>query len=247
MTEKTSYAPGEFCWWELATNDQSAATKFYCGLFGWSANAMPAGPDQPPYVMLSKGGKDAAALYENKKLHPRWNSYVSVASADDSAAKAQSLGGKIVNAPFDVMDVGRMANLQDPEGVTFAVWQPGRHIGARIINEPGAVCWTELDTRDIEKARKFYASLFDWKLKISPEYTEFGFGGMMQMNEHMRGVPPQWVPYFAVENCDTTAKQAESAGARIYAGPMDIPKVGRFAMLGDPQGATFAIFTLSGA
>src|SRR5437867_2971647 len=121
MTEKKSYSPGEFCWTELATSDWKAANKFYASLFGWTADERSMGPDQPPYVMLQKNGKNVCALYENKKAQPAWLSYVSVASADDAAKKAKSLGAKLLQEPFDVMDVGRMANVQDPQGAKFAL------------------------------------------------------------------------------------------------------------------------------
>ena len=113
MTEKKSYEPGEFCWTELATSDWKAAKQFYGSLFGWTANEIPMG-DQPPYVMLQSGGKNVGALYENKKAQTAWLAYVAVVKADDAAKKAKSLGAKVLSEPFDVMDVGRMANISPP-------------------------------------------------------------------------------------------------------------------------------------
>ncbi len=250
MAEMTSYPPGDFCWVELSTSDGNAAKQFYTSLFGWTASEMPMGPDQPPYVMLQKNGKDVGALYENKKVSPNWLSYVSVASADESAKKAKSLGGKLVADPFDVFDAGRMTTVQDPQGAMFAIWQPKQHFGAKLINEPNSMCWNELSTTDIDAARKFYSSLFNWKLKVSPDYTEahvgdVAVGGLMQMSAQMKGVPPHWMPYFAVTDCDGATKKAKSLGAKSYVEPMDIPKVGRFSVLADPQGATFAVIKLT--
>ena len=147
----------------------------------------------------------------------------------------------MIAGPFDVMDAGRMAFIADPQGAVFAVWQPKRRIGARIINEPNAMCWNELMTSDVKGARKFYSGLFGWKLKVSPEYTEVqagdrGVGGMMQMH----GVPPNWMPYFAVADADATTKKVKSAGGKIHKPPTDIPNVGRFSVVADPQGASFA-------
>lgn len=248
MTEKKSYPPGEFCWTELATGDWKAAKKFYTSLFDWTADERSMGPDQPPYVMLQKSGKNICALYENRKAQPAWLSYVSVASADDSAKKAKSLGAKLLQEPFDVMDVGRMASVQDPQGAKFAVWQPKKHKGADIINELGAMCWNELYAPDVEASRKFYSALFNWKFKISPEYTEVhagdaGTAGMIQIDEKMKamGIKPHWMPYFAVADADGTVKKASSLGVKDYFGPHDIPQVGRFAVLVDPFGARFAI------
>src|SRR5437660_7420186 len=163
--EKTSFPQGDFCWIELSTSDGNSAKKFYTGLFGWSTNEISMG-DQPPYVMVQKNGKDVAGLLENKNAPPHWMSYVAVSSADDAAKKAKSLGAKVVAGPFDVMDVGRMAVIQDPQGAMFSLWEEKRPNRVMIVNEAGAMCWNELYTPDIEGSRKFYVGLFDWKLKI---------------------------------------------------------------------------------
>jgi predicted enzyme related to lactoylglutathione lyase len=96
---------------------RAAAKKFYTSLFGWSINEFPMG-DGATYTMLERNGKQAGALYqlgpEQKGVPSHWNSYVCVASADESAAKAKKLGGTVVMEPFDVMDQGRLANVQDP-------------------------------------------------------------------------------------------------------------------------------------
>ncbi len=249
MTEKTSFPPGDFCWVELATSDWKAAKKFYTSLFGWTTSEMPMGPDQPPYVMLEKNGKSVCGLYENKKARPAWLSYVSVKSADDSAKKAKSLGAKLLSDPLDVFDVGRMANIEDPQGAKFAVWQPKKHKGAMVINEPNTMCWNELWTSDVEAARKFYSGLFNWKFKNSPGYTEahvgnVAVGGMMQADPKMK-MPSHWSPYFAVDDADAATKKAKSLGAKVGKEPEDIPEVGRFSVLEDPQGARFNLIKLT--
>jgi predicted enzyme related to lactoylglutathione lyase len=245
--EVTKYEPGSFCWWELATNDVQAAKQFYGDLFGWGADEMPMG-DGTSYIMLKKGSGTVGAMYENKKVPSSWLPYISVDSADETAAKAKSLGATLKSEPFDVFDVGRMANIIDPEGATFAVWQPRKHIGADIAGEPGTVCWNELMAHNGDAERTFYTSLFEWTAKISPEYTEFhggekGRGGFLEMSDpRFEGVPPSWLTYFLVEDVDASVAKAKSLGAELHHGPMDIPNVGRFAVLGDPQHATFALF-----
>ena len=250
MTEKKSYTPGEFCWVELTTSDWKKASDFYTKLFGWTANAMPFAPDQPPYVMMQINGKNVCAMFENKQAHSAWLSYVAVSSADESAKKAKSLGGKLAAAePYDVMDVGRMTTVEDPAGAKFAIWQAKRHKGADIAGEPNTVSWNELTTNDVAGAKKFYTGLFGWKLKESPEYTEVHVGatpvgGIFEMPKEMQGTPPYWMPYFAVSDCDASTKKAKSLGAKAWVEPKDIPNTGRFAVLADPFGAPFAIIKL---
>jgi hypothetical protein len=257
MSEFTSLPPGSFCWPELATTDQKSGVAFYRTLFGWDVDDQPMGPGET-YSMFKMRGKEVAAGYTmrpEERQHgapPHWNTYISVENADAAAQRAQALGGKVLAPPFDVMDAGRMAILQDPTGATFQVWQPKRHLGTRIQGEPGALCWTELATRDTRAAETFYTQLFGWRVKRGPdggmEYTEFSVGetpsgGMMAMPSQVPSqVPAHWTPYFQVTDCDASAAKATSAGGKTIVPPTDIPKVGRFAMIQDPQGATFAIF-----
>jgi predicted enzyme related to lactoylglutathione lyase len=256
-----SLPPGTFCWPELATTDQKAGVAFYRGLFGWELNDMPMGPGES-YSMFRMRGRDVAAACalrpeeRQQGVPPHWNAYVAVISADDAAKRAQELGGKVLAPPFDVMDAGRMAVLQDPTGAVFNVWQPNKHTGARILREPGALGWTELATRDTTAAKKFYTSLFSWKEKTSTDagmaYTEFSLGntpqaGMMEMTAQMAGVPPHWMPYFQVADCDASANKAKELGGSFLVPPTDIPNVGRFAVVRDPQGAVFAMIKIAGA
>lgn len=257
MPEFSSHKPGTFSWTELSTTDQKGAVVFYRALFGWDVEDQPIGPTET-YSMFKKGGKYVGAAYtqraEEKGVPPHWGSYITVANADEAAKKAQSLGAKVFAPPFDVMEAGRMAVLQDPTGAVFHVWQANKHIGAQLLGEPGALCWTELATRDLKAAEQFYTSLFGWTLKhgtggadSTMEYTEISNngaqqGGIMPITPQMGNMPPAWTPYFMVNDVDATASKAKELGGRVYMGPSDLPKVGRFAVVGDPQGAAFAIF-----
>ena len=258
MAEMKEHPPGTFCWVDLATTDAEVGKKFYTDLFGWQSADMPAG--EGVYTMFSKDGKSVCALYsmndEMRKqgVPPHWQSYVSVESADESAKKAKDLGGTLTMPPFDVMDVGRMAVVRDPTGAMFALWQPKLHIGAQLVNEPGTLCWNELDTKDVEAAAKFYAGLFGWTTKTIPgamaqEYTEFyqgdkPAGGMIQIQDDWGPVPPHWAAYFAVEDCEASFEKAKGLGAKVFVPPTDIKDVGQFAVLEDPQGAHFAVIQL---
>ena len=252
MAKMTAYKPGQFSWVELSTSDVRSARSFYNALFGWDVKEIPMG-DQGTYYMFQKEGDEVAAMYpateQEKGIPPHWNSYVSVANVDAAAEKAKTLGGKVVAGPFDVFDAGRMAVISDPQGAIFQLWQAGKSIGAGRIYEPNTLGWNELYTPDIEGSRKFYSSLFDWKLKVSPEYTEVhvgdqGVGGMFAITKEMAGMPPNWTPYFVVNNADATVAKAKSMGGKVHKEATDIPNVGRFAMLADAQGAGFAIIAM---
>src|SRR5687768_9227124 len=208
MPEVTRHEPGSFCWAELATSDPGGATTIYSGLFGWEPEDTPAGPDMV-YTMLRLRGREVGALYKLDKAEaaqgvpPHWNIYIAVESADATAARAKELGGKLIMEPFDVMEHGRMAIIQDPTGAVLCAWQANKHPGATLVGEPGSTCWCELYTGDTKKAGSFYSQLFGWTPKETPGYTEFhqgktAVGGMMAIAPEWGPMPPHWIPYFRV-------------------------------------------------
>jgi predicted enzyme related to lactoylglutathione lyase len=143
-----------------------------------------------------------------------------------------------------------MAILADPTGAHFSIWQSKQHKGAQIMGETGTPAWFELTTRGVEKAEKFYSDLFGWKIKKGGDYREITgsgqpMGGMMELTPQHGPVPPHWTVYFPVKDCDGDAKRASQLGGKVLVPPMDIPEVGRFSILADPAGATFAIIKLS--
>jgi len=259
MQETPEYAPGTFCWIELGTTEAESAKKCYSGLFGWGFTDSPMGPSMV-YTILKLDGKDVGGLYDmpsemtSEGVPPHWMSYVSVKSADEAAAKAKSLGAKLMKEPFDVADVGRMSVIQDPTGAVFAIWQAGTSSGSGIYNVPNSLCWNELATPDTDKAGEFYTGLFGWskndKDMGSMTYTLFvngerRAGGMYKPTPEMGDIPPNWLAYFAVDDADAKVSKAKELGATIIVPPMDIPEVGRFAVIQDPQGATFGIIKLN--
>jgi predicted enzyme related to lactoylglutathione lyase len=167
MGERTSYEPGTFCWVDLATTDQDAAKAFYAELFGWEYDDRPVG-DGAVYSLATVGGRQVAAIstmperMRQAGAPPSWMSYVSVADADATAARARELGAELVVEPFDVLDAGRMAVVRDPQGAVFALWQPREQRGAQLVNVAGAFTWNDVVTTDPEAARRFYADLFGW-------------------------------------------------------------------------------------
>jgi predicted enzyme related to lactoylglutathione lyase len=258
MTEMKVYKPGTFCWTDLSTTDPEAAKKFYQNLFGWHTVDTPAGPDMV-YTMAELEGKPVAALFQqgaeeqSQGIPPHWVSYVSVANAAETATKAQSLRGTVLVGPFDVMDAGKMAVIQDPTGAVLSAWEPRAHSGAGLVNQHGTLIWNELATRDADTAAQFYMKLFDWDSQTQDmptgPYTSFLNGdrmaaGMLKMTEEWGDMPPHWMVYFGADDCDAVAAKAKELGGEVLVPPRDIPSVGRFAVLQDPQGAAFSIISL---
>ena len=253
MGERTSYTPGTFSWTDLTTTDQDGAKAFYTALFGWEAIDNPVG-DGVYYTMMRVDGKDVAAVSPQPQqqrdagVPPVWNSYITVESADESLARAKELGATIHADAFDVMDVGRMGVVQDPQGVYFLLWEPKAHIGASLVNAPGALCWNELGTPDMEASSRFYSELFGWTLepmegmpmpysviKTAAGNTNGGIRGLMPDE------PPNWLVYIGTADIDQSAAKVEELGGTKLAGPFPAGP-GQIAIVRDPQGGTFALY-----
>ena len=186
MPERDGYIPGVPCWVDTGQPDPEAALRFYGGLFGWELkDTMPEGSDGEYFIARLRGGDVAAvgSIPEGAPPMAVWNTYVWVGSADEAVSKARDAGGGVVTEPFDVMDSGRMAVLTDPEGATFCVWQAKDPKGARIVNEHGSLNFNGLATRDPDRAKAFYGTVFGWKtldLPGGPMWTLPGYGDHLE-------------------------------------------------------------------
>ena len=256
MADDTKDTPGTFCWLELGTTDTAAARAFYDEIFPWTYNDHPM-PDGGVYTMVNAGENGVAGIYAMPKemlaanIPPNWMSYVAVEDADAAAGKVTELGGAVMKEPFDVMDMGRMAVCMDPTGAAFSLWQARKHRGAAPPDfSPGTRCWNELASRDTAVSGEFFSKLFGWEAveqQMGPmQYTMFklgdqSVGGMMAVAEEMGEMPSCWVVYIIVDDCDARVEKAGAAGGRALMPPMDLPEIGRFTWLQDPQGAVLGI------
>ena len=249
MGERSAYAPGTFCWADVAGTDLEAQQRFYEQLLGWRAEVTPGG-----YWMLTLDGRSVAGMFEppHEMPVPSWFSYVSVEDADATAARARDLGATVQIRPRDLgppgVQVGRMAMIIDPQGAAVALWQPGLHIGAQLVNDTGAMCWNVLSTSDVDAAASFYGELFGWTLEpleALGEYWEIRTGagglngGMTALPED--GLPPHWQVIFTVPDAQDAVRRAAALGGGEIAPPATTA-IGDFAVVHDPAGASFAVF-----
>ena len=248
MTDISEHLPGRASWIDLGTPDLPGAAAFYSALFGW--NVIDLGPDAGDYRMCDLGGRPVAGMGPQQNPGPPyWTTYFCVDSADDAAARITAAGGTVMVPPMDVMEFGRMVVAMDPTGAVFSLWQPLAHKGIGVHTVLGTRCWSELATRDVAGASAFYAAVFGWEAEnvVEMHYTLFKMGdeqvgGMMAMDDNFPPeAPPHWAVYFYTEDIDGTVSTAAGLGANTIMPPTPIPGVGRFAVLGDPQGAAFAL------
>ena len=271
MPERSEYIPGVPCWVDSNQPDPAAALPFYSGLFGWEfENVMPPESGGEYHMARIRGGDVAAigAVPEGMPPTAIWSTYVAVTSADDAAEKVIAAGGKVFQGPFDVGDAGRMAVVADPEGAVFCVWEAKDNIGAKVVNENGALNFNGLATRDAAAAEAFYDAVFGWKLLDIPAGKFWmlpGYGDHLEesapgLHEQMAqmgapdgfidvvaavnpiagsgGPPAHWTVTFGADDIAATAQKVTDLGGTVLVAPHDEPWT-KTATFQDPQGAVF--------
>jgi len=244
---------GQFVWYELTTPDVDAAKKFYSRVTGWGTQRF-----DDDYTMWTTGGRPIGGLMHlrddmrEQGVPPNWLPYVESDDVDATAAKAASLGGRVVYGPEDITGGGRFVVLQDPQGAVFGALKPGTPGGAwdgtPVV---GRFSWHELMTTDYVAAFQFYRDLFGWEktdemdMGGGQNYFMYGkgdkaYGGMFNRFGDMAAMNPFWLVYIHVQDVGTAVTAATKGGGVVQRPQMDIPG-GSIAILGDPQGAGFAL------
>lgn len=263
MSKITSYAPGTPCWVDIQCADLGASQAFYADLLGWEYERMTVEGIGSYPVGTVEGDRVAGLMPADEDGGPQmWSTHISVADAEETAAKVTAAGGKVLAGPFEVPGLGRAAVIADPEGAVFEIWEAAGFAGAERVNGPGAFTWCELGTRDVEGAKAFYGEVFGW---VADEhelqradggpgpaiYVEWlldgkDVGGMMDIAGVLPAeVPAHWLVYFGVADTDAAVAKVKAAGGDVRFGPVDIP-AGRFAVVTEPNAdpGVFAVIRL---
>lgn len=248
MSERDSYPPGVPCWVDNLVEDVDDALRFYGELFGWEFD----GPGPGNYYVAKVRGRDVAGIASAPPgVSAGWNTYVSVANADETAAAAD----RVVVEPLDVLPAGRVAALQDPTGAIIGVWEPAERQGCQLVNEPSAYAMSALHTPDPDAAAHFYRDTFGWEIdEFAPGVSLFrlpGYVGGEPQQPVPRDVvavmarddgPARWSVDFWVSDADALAARVVEVRGNVVVAPFDsVPK--RQAVLADPAGAVFSVST----
>lgn len=252
MPRRTSYAEGTPNWVELETGDVAAAKAFYGPLFGWTFEDSPT-PGGLTYSLAHKSGGVVAAIVPSApdaSSAPVWNTYLAVDDIDAAVKRAKKAGGTILLPATDVPHAGRVAFVADPTGASVGLWQAGSHIGATVVNEPGALIWNELIASDLALAERFYRAV----VGLVAESSDMGHGPYTTLKcrgeavagatrPAVEGQRSHWHVYFSVADAAEAASAAAALGGDVLAGPLDTP-IGPMAAIRDPLGAVFSVFQL---
>ncbi len=244
---------GQFVWYELTTPDVDAARRFYPPITGWGTQQF-----DKDYTMWTTGGAPFAGIFKlgpeqrQQGIPPNWMPYIEADSVDETARKVTSLGGTVVVPPADIPGTGRFAVVRDTQGATFGVYKSNTASRAWDGTPTlGRFSWHELMTTDYKKAFDFYRQLFGWEktgemdMGDGSPYFMYGmkgtmYGGMFTRPPEMASMSPFWMVYVNVKDVKKAVDIATKAGAYVKQPPMEVPG-GMIAILGDPQGAAFAV------
>lgn len=255
-SENTPNLPG---WIDLGSPDPGASAAFYGRVFGWTAEQMmPESAEGPGYWVLRKDGKAAAGLggQMDPAGKPDWMTYVRVTDAAATVAAAEKAGAKVRVPVMEVPEAGTFAQLTDPSGAEFALWQSGQVTGFETCCVEDTMLWAELWTRDPDAAKSFYPALFGWQVEqYMPSAPEAGgydmwteqpgdpnsaFGGIMTITDQVPIQDEKWIPYLMVTDADATVARVTGSGGTVLIPAADAPP-GRLAALADQFGARFNI------
>jgi len=122
---------------------------------------------------------------------------------------------------------------------------------SNAMKQHGAVSWNELLTTDIKGAKDFYSAMFNWQMEDFNNEMPYTLAkidgqevaGMMVTPPAAKEMPSMWGAYMTVDDVEASAKQCEALGGKILMQARDIPDVGRFCVISDPQGAMLTIIT----
>jgi uncharacterized protein len=249
--EISSYDQGEHVWLEVTAPDPAAGVTFYTEVFGW--DSQPIGAEPGHYTLFSKHGKPVAALRGAAGPGPAdWLTYFAADDLDAVAKRVEEAGGTLVAPPKDIASAGRMAVFTDTTGATFAAWQPGDHFGAALRIEPGTYIASELGSSDLAKSKAFYSEVFGVGWGDNPDYSEaiagggFVYGAMPAEQYATFGRPQAadyWLVYFAASDVEAVVRKAVKLGATALLDTQTNHLDQQYAILKDPQGATFGLNT----
>ncbi len=249
MSEQ-SYTPGRVVWRELMTTDVKRAQAFYSEQFGWKFEAFNMGPGMD-YDMVKLGDKTFGGLWQIQPGTPgpsTWMSYVSVADVDTTARLAVENGGKVVHGPGDIPNVGRFVVLADFAGAMICAFKSSMGDPTPAMPGAGEFCWETLSTTDLARAEAFYGKVFGWKT------IKGGDGGIpvFSVDETPRGMvadlqkaqnfPPNWMTYVVVDKIEPATERASKLGGKVLVPLIEIPQVGRIALIADPTGAPLGLY-----
>ncbi|MEU4890862.1 VOC family protein [Streptomyces sp. NPDC044780] len=258
-----AFAEGVPCWADVLLSDLAAGRRFYGELFGWTFQEIVT--DYGSFTRALLDGKDVAGLVPKPdgRMPTVWNLYFAAEDAAATAVRIREAGGRVITPPVWIDGFCVMATAADPGGAVFGIWQAGSHTGFGRRGAPGTYGWAEVHTRQPRAVDAFYRAVFGYETVPAGEGTptdvvlwtprgeapdpRHAIGGRVVIGEQYPvELPAHFLTYFVVTDCDQVLRTVHGLGGRVLKTPEDTP-YGRFAVVVDNQGASFAVIDLSAA
>ncbi len=246
-----AYDEGRFVWFALMNNDEGRAKQFYGEVMPWTYSTMDMGGGKQ-YALIHAGGEGIAGFAPAPApgVPNHWASYVSVEDVDAASKKVLAAGGKTLMDAFDVPEVGRIQPVADSDGAAFLLFTSAKGSDGEPISGVGSFHWNELWANNPEQVVSFYEKVLGYTHEIAEmpngPYYMFKNGDKVRagmMKSPVPNAPAFWLQYVHVENCDEAVERAKRNGGELQGEIMEVPGVGRFAIVKDTVGATIGFIT----
>jgi predicted enzyme related to lactoylglutathione lyase len=239
----TPYAPGTPAWTDLMVPDPRAAQDFYGSVFGWQFDTV-AGNPSLYHLALTRGHSAAGIMppFGRKAPPVAWMTYLATEDLDGTLRSVERAGGCQAAPVFDLGPVASGAVVIDPTDAEIGLWQAGTHIGAFVVNEPGALCWNELVTTDVDQASAFYQEAFGLEVTEADDQRRLVHVGGRPVGSIRAAADTQshWLACFAVGDLEAATARARDAGGTVLESGED-GLLRPTATVRDPWGARFAV------
>ena len=252
---------GYFLWHELMSKDPAGAKRFYPAALGWTVQ--PADMPGIEYDMWATERGPMGGLWQlpqeaqDMGAPTHWIPYMGTTDIEATFARAQELGSRVYVPVTAIPSVGHFAVLADPQGATFALYEPESADDREVRPGIGDFSWHELAASDAVEALSFYGTLFGWSEVEAHDmgplgmYRIFGrdghmFGGAFTKSGEMAAMPSAWISYVRVDSAEEAVGRIKAAGGSVQNGPMEVPGGDIIAQCMDPQGGFFAVHQMPG-
>lgn len=244
--------PGKFVWYDLATEDMSAAQAFYGRVFGWTFRAIPGAASS--YTLIESGNVKVGGLFRQTRpkgatVGSRWLALLSVADPARAAEYVREKGGQVLLAPTAVRGRGTHAVYRDPQGAVFGVLTASDGDPADTPVADGDIFWVDLFTTTPLDAASFYSGLAGYE--VFPGDASWGRDRWVLATEGIARAglvalapgktAPGWMPYVLVDDVAATLKRARDSGGKVIVAPRPDLLAGNLAVIADPLGGVVGI------
>jgi predicted enzyme related to lactoylglutathione lyase len=256
VLQEEPWPEGTPAWVELITPDHEGALEFYAGLFGW--RIVPGPPQYGRYGFALVEGRPTAGIGAASTGTAVWTTYLAVENVRRTCTQVRENHGTVLTPPATIGTQGASALVADPTGGVVGLWQAAAHVGTQIIDEPGALSWSELLSTRPDEARRFYTALFQHRHHPAPGAEGYTMTAPAQpYGRAISGIGPLpggedaawagplsfWMTFFAVADVEKALARATTGGGTVLAGPRRSP-YGEVAVCADPAGARFTVIRL---